>query len=242
MDRHIVKYTEMHPEKEDNMKVLFLGNSYTYFNDLPAMTAELAQAAGIDLITDSITRGGAYLHQFADPADELYGKWRAVYEKDRWDCVVFQNQSFHPVKDPAAFRQAALDMQKLLRPGQRILLYQTWAYKYGSDKLAGTGLAYDEMLTRMVSSCGAAADAVGGEAVPVGQAFAQVRALHPEIELYNPDGSHPSPAGTYLAACLSLAKISGHSPLYFAIPECVSVEEGGILRSAADWMTALVGV
>ena len=83
---------------------------------------------------------------------------------------------------------------------------------------------------------------MGGEAVPVGQAFGQMRALHPEIELYNPDGSHPSPAGTYLAACLFLAKVSGHSPLYFAIPDAVSVEEGGILRSVADWMTAAVPV
>ena len=224
------------------MKVLFLGNSYTYFNDLPAMTAELAEKAGINLITAGVTRGGAYLHQFADPADELYEKWKAVYEGDTWEYVVFQNQSFHPVKDPTAFRQAAVEMQKLLKPGQKILFYQTWAYKYGSEKLAGTGLAYDEMLTRMVASYGAAAEAVGGEAVPVGQAFAEVRALHPELEMYNPDGSHPSPAGTYLAACLFLAKVSGHSPLYFAIPDAVSVEEGGILRSVADWMTAAVPV
>jgi len=224
------------------MKVLFLGNSYTYFNDLPAMTAGLAEKAGIDLHTDSVTRGGAYLHQFADPADELYGKWQTLYQGDTWDYVVFQDQSFHPVKDPAAFRQTALDMQKLLRPGQKILFYQTWAYRYGSEKLAGTGLSYDEMLNRMTASYGAAAEAVGGEAVPVGQAFAEIRALHPEIGMYNPDGSHPSPAGTYLAACLFLAKVSGHSPLYFTIPEGVSVEEGGILRAAADWMTARVPV
>ena len=224
------------------MKVLFLGNSYTYFNDLPAMTAGLAEKAGIDLHTDSVTRGGAYLYQFADPADELYGKWQTLYQRDTWDYVVFQDQSFHPVKDPAAFRQTALDMQKLLRPGQKILFYQTWAYRYGSEKLAGTGLSYDEMLNRMTASYGAAAEAVGGEAVPVGQAFAEIRALHPEIGMYNPDGSHPSPAGTYLAACLFLAKVSGHSPLYFAIPEGVSVEEGGILRAVADWMTARVPV
>ena len=224
------------------MKVLFLGNSYTYFNDLPAMTAGLAEKAGIDLHTDSVTRGGAYLHQFADPADELYGKWQTLYQGDTWDYVVFQDQSFHPVKEPAAFRQTALDMQKLLRPGQKILFYQTWAYRYGSEKLAGTGLAYEEMLNRMTASYGAAAEAVGGEAVPVGQAFAEIRALHPEIGMYNPDGSHPSPAGTYLAACLFLAKVSGHSPLYFAIPEGVSVEEGGILRAVADWMTARVPV
>lgn len=224
------------------MKVLFLGNSYTYFNDLPAMTEALAKRAGVDLTTASVTRGGAYLHQFADPADELAAKWKPLYDGDTWDYVVFQNQSFHPVKDPAAFRKAALDVQAMLQPGQKILFYQTWAYKYGSEKLAGTGLAYDDMLTQMTASYGAAAEAVGGCAVPVGQAFAEVRALHPEIELYNPDGSHPSPAGTYLAACLFYAAITGRSPLYLTIPDTVSVEEGGILRTVADWMTARVPV
>lgn len=217
------------------MKVLFLGNSYTYFNDLPAMVQWLAEQTGNDVQTDSVTRGGAYLHQFADPADELYTLWQEKYRAAAWDAVVCQNQSFHPVKDPAAFRQAALDVQALCRPEQKFFFYQTWAYKYGSDKLAGTGLSYDEMLTRMVQSYAGAAEAVSGAVVPVGETFAQVRALHPEIELYNPDGSHPSPAGTYLAACLFLAVLTGHSPLYFPVPENVPAEDGEILRTIADW-------
>ena len=217
------------------MKVLFLGNSYTYFNDLPGMVQYLAEKSGLDVQTESVTRGGAYLHQFADPADELYTQWQKVYTEDDWDIVVCQNQSFHPVKDPAAFRQAALDVQALCRPGQKLVFYQTWAYKYRSDKLVGTGLAYEDMLTQMVTSYQAAADAVQGTVVPVGQTFAEVRSLHPEIELYNPDGSHPSPAGTYLAACLFLAGLTGHSPLYFAIPKTVPAEDGGILRCMADW-------
>lgn len=217
------------------MKILFLGNSYTYFNDLPGMVQWVAEKAGIDLQTDSVTRAGAYLHQFADPADELYTTWQNLYKQEEWDAVVCQNQSFHPVKDPAAFRQAALDVQVLCKSGQKFVFYQTWAYKYGSDKLAGTGLTYDEMLTRMMDSYAGAADAVQGTVVPVGRTFGELRALHPEIELYNPDGSHPSPAGTYLAACLFLAVLSGHSPLYFRIPETVSQEEGSVLRCIADW-------
>ena len=65
--------------------------------------------------------------------------------------------------------------------------------------------------------------------------IADFRALHPEIELYDPDGYHPSPAGTYLAACLFLSVLTGHSPMYFAIPDIVSTETGGILRCIADW-------
>lgn len=217
------------------MKALFLGNSYTYFNDLPGMVQWMAARNGIDLQTESVTRGGAFLHQFTDPADELYERWQTLYRQTEWDVVICQDQSFHPVGDPAAFRQAALQVQALCRPEQKIFFYQTWAYKYGSGKLAGTELSYGEMLRRMIDSYAGAAEAVNGTVVPVGYTFAQVRELHPEIELYNPDGSHPSPAGTYLAACLFLARLTGHSPLYFQIPENVPTETGGILRSMADW-------
>ena len=215
------------------MKVLFLGNSYTYFNDLPAMVQWMADQIGCDLQTDSVTRGGAYLHQFADPADGLYATWTEKYRSSTWDAVVCQNQSFHPVKEPAAFRQAAVDVQALCQPGQKFYFYQTWAYQYGSEKLAATGLAYAEMLEKMVKSYAGAAEAVGGGIVPVGEAFAQVRDTYPEIVMYNPDGSHPSPAGTYLAACLFLAMFAEYSPLNFPIPEGVSVEEGEKLRAAA---------
>ncbi len=218
------------------MQVLFLGNSYTFFNDLPQMTAEIAKKAGISLTTDSVTRGGAYLHQFADPADELYDKWRTLYDSQHWDAVIFQNQSFHPVKDPAAYKEAVLTMQKLLHPDQRILLYETWAYKDGSDKLASTGLTYGEMHRRMAASCQNAAAASNATVVPVGDAFAHIHDLHPEIELYDPDGSHPSPAGTYLAACLFVSKLTGNAPLYLPGFDGISAELCGILRIAADWL------
>ncbi len=222
------------------MHVLFLGNSYTFFNDLHRMTARIAKEGGISLTTDSVTRGGAYLHQFADPADELFERWQKLYQSQRWDAVVFQNQSFHPVKDPAAYKEAVLTMQKLLKPGQRILLYETWAYKDASDKLHGTGLTYTEMHSRMADSCRSAAEAAHAAVVPVGDAFAHLHDLHPEIELYNPDGSHPSPAGTYLAACLFVSKLTGHAPMYLPGADGIPAELCGILRTAADWILTAV--
>ncbi len=218
------------------MNVLFLGNSYTFFNDLPGMTATLATKAGVPLVTNSVTRGGAYLHQFTDPADELYNRWQSLYKSQAWDAVILQNQSFHPVKDPVAYRQAVMDMRSFLQPGQKIFLYETWAYKDQSEKLVKTELTYSAMYTRMVQSCRSAADATDAIVVPVGEAFAHIHDLHPEIELYNPDGSHPSPAGTYLAACLFFAKLTGRAPLLLPAIDSADMAVCDILRTVADWV------
>jgi len=78
------------------------------------------------------------------------------------------------------------------------------------------------------------------DVIPVGRCFATVYELHPELEMYQPDAFHPSPAGSYMAACLFLSYLSGQSPQYFPIPECVPTESGEIIRSIADWAEATV--
>jgi hypothetical protein len=56
------------------------------------------------------------------------------------------------------------------------------------------------------------ATAANAGLAPAGKAWAGVRAAHPEMELYAPDGIHPSREGSYLAACVIYAALSGKSP------------------------------
>jgi len=58
-----------------------------------------------------------------------------------------------------------------------------------------------------------AGNETGSLVIPAGLAFAASVAANPSIELYDPDGRHPSPAGTYLAACTVLAAVYGKSPV-----------------------------
>ena len=178
--------------------MLFVGNSFTYYNDLPAMVTALS---GEVLQCIGITKGGAYAHQYADPSHELGKRLRDGLPTGRWDWVVLQDQSFNPVGDPEDCL-AAMDALCVLTPDSRHCFYQTWAYRDGSEKLQNTGLTYEQMQEMLKTTYARSAHTHGGALAPVGDAFRAVKEQYPEIDLYEADSYHPNPAGTYLAACV----------------------------------------
>jgi len=188
------------------MKVLFIGNSFTFVNDLPAMLEEMS---GGEITYGKVLRGGAYLKWYADPAHEL-GVQVRERAKEQWDAIILQDQSFNPARDKADCVAQTKILADLF-PGTPVFMYQTWAYREGSEKLANTGLTYDEMKEKLYDAYHAAAEAVNGTRVPVGFGFAEVKRAAPEVDLYTEDSYHPSPAGTYLAACLFYSALTGNA-------------------------------
>lgn len=215
-------------------RILFVGNSFTYYNDLPAMFESVAKAAGLDIEARMVTKGGWYLNRFADPQDEMGQKLREAYAQEKWDYVVLQDQSFNPAKNSRDLVESAKIIREMMNCGEQMLMYQTWSYQAGSEKLAATGLTYKEMHDALKNAYQAAADAIGGVCVPVGDAFSECFRRHPEIGLYCADAFHPSPEGTYLAACSFYAAISGKSPMELVTPEGVDDKAAEDLRKIAD--------
>lgn len=176
------------------MRILFLGNSFTFFNDLPALVAELLQTeVGCSL------RGGASLIQHLNPADELCTLTHRLLTEEKWDYVVLQDHSRGPIEHTEDFRRALDGLCPMIRTaGARPVLYETWAYEEGSDMLAHTGMRFDEMQQRLTDAYRMAAEAHDALLAPVGQAFAAARHT---VSLYNAqDHFHPSEAGSRLAA------------------------------------------
>lgn len=214
-------------------QILFIGNSLTFFNDLPETLRMMAEKAGVEIAVDSVLKGGAYLRQFADEACELGQKLRAKYGEHPWDAVILQDQSFNPAKNPAGHLEAVKKIiTDVVTNGEEIYLYQTWAYQDGTEKLGMTGMTYDAMGTALRESYAASAEAVGGICVPVGDAFAL--AAEKGVDLYNPDNYHPSTAGTYLAACLFFRYLLGRIPSAEAVPGGMDGETAAILRECAE--------
>ena len=175
------------------MRILFLGNSFTFFNDLPGQVGQLLQAE-----TFSNVRGGAHLHQHLDPADELCTVTRRLLTEGKWDYVDLQDHSRGPIEHPDAFHQAVATLCPMIRAaGGKPVLYETWAYEEGTEALAATGLTFTDMQQRLSDAYLAAARANRTLLAPVGSAFAQVRTSQP---LYADDHFHPSEAGTQVAA------------------------------------------
>src|SRR5690349_10734060 len=189
-------------------RVLFLGNSYTYFNDLPAIFSELAKAGHqCSVETRMIAPSGKRLKDhWENPAA------RDALNSQRWDFVVLQDQSTlgtniyfegnSRVGNDDVFRPyAELWANEIRKHGATPVFYLTWSRRTTPEDQAALNYAYIH-----------AAKTTHSVVAPVGLAWARVRETDPKIDLYYRDGSHPSPAGSYLAACALYAAIFHKSP------------------------------
>ena len=185
------------------MRILMLGNSFTYFNN---MHETLAALTGWEVV--SHTRGGAYLCEHLDPTAELGAKTLPALQSERWDYVVLQEQSRAPYEKREQFLQSARELcLRIHSAGAVPVLYCTWAYRGGSQRLADTGLTYGQMRDALHESYLSAAKENGALLADVGWAFSSVRE---HADLYVPDDYHPSPVGSYLAAMTIAQRIRAH--------------------------------
>jgi hypothetical protein len=190
------------------LRVLFIGNSYTYYNNLPEVVGQLSAAAGQPVDVRMVAPGGWRLADHWDKGDA-----RPVVIGGRWDFVVLQEQSTlglnyyvdgrvrisgDEVFRPSADRWAA----EIRRAGAKPVFYLTWSRR-----------AVPEDQPALTHAYMSAARAGSATVAPVGLAWDAVRREHPGIVLYAADGSHPSPAGTYLAACTMVAALLDHNPV-----------------------------
>lgn len=191
------------------MNILFIGNSYTYYSDMPeALFAPLAARAGLDCRVTSVTVGGCTLARFADEADSAGEKLREAITGQRYDLVVLQEHGLQPVKKPSIFEKSVAALLDLLAPQtRRFLLYATPGRKEGHPDLLALGMTSEELTGKLA----VAYDEVGRKfdlpVAQVGRAFVDYAAAHSEAELYDPDLLHPSLLGSTLAAETILREI-----------------------------------
>jgi hypothetical protein len=211
-------------------RVLFIGNSYTYANDLPGTFAELARAAGHEVETGMLATGGATL---ADHASDAATMQRLG--SSRWDHVVLQEQSQIPairgLRGQQMYPAARSLIVHIRATGAGPMLLVTWAHRDGWPE---SGLPdFTVMQDGIDEGYEAIAHELAVPEAPVGQVWAQVRSDHPEVDLWQADGSHPSVSGTYLAACVLYASIFRESPPTSSSPAGLSQATATLLRQSA---------
>jgi hypothetical protein len=182
-------------------KVLFIGNSYTYFWNLPHQVAAMAESQKINITTRQSTSGGTSLAQHWRGEKKLQSL--QLLREGEYDAVVLQDFSMQALNAPDTLLHYGQQFANEAKAkGARVFLYMTWARAFDPYMQATITSKYEE-LARL---CGATV-------VPVGPAWERARSLRPDIELYDPDQSHPSPTGTYLTACVFYGVFTGQSPV-----------------------------
>lgn len=191
--------------------VLFVGNSYTFYHDMPeCIFAPMAAEAGQEMEVRAVTRGGCKLAWYADPEKEEGKRLRAVVEGRHFDCIVLQDHSLSTILDPGGFFGGIRKLKELLKTHtDRFVLYATWARKPGCPTLEEIGMTPGEMTRHIAEHYEEAGQRFGMDVAHVGRAFEEYSRVHPEAELYFEDLHHSSVLGSTIAAQTILRTITG---------------------------------
>lgn len=217
---------------------LFIGNSYTYVNNLPQLVQQLALANGDTLEVDSYAPGGYTFNNHFNDANTS----AKIYSKN-WDFVILQAQSQEPSFSPAQVNAQttpfARKLDSLIKDNYactKTIFYETWGRKFGD---AGNCAAYPPVCTytgmqnRLKQSYKLFADNASGIMAPAGEAFRESIAQNPSLELYQADQSHPSLEGSYLAAAVFYETLFQKSVLSNTYISSVSSATAAFLQQIA---------
>jgi hypothetical protein len=191
-------------EKKDTVRVLLVGNSYIYYNNLAQMIGLITDSLDTKIICKKSTIGAATLGQHWNSERGLQTKKNIASNK--FDIVVIQDNSMWPLehKDSVLY-YGRLFCNYIRANGAKPYLYNTWAREKTPQTQSSINAVYNELA--------AAENAIN---VPVGSSFDLARKTIPTMNLFHPDGSHPSAVGTFLIALSFIKKITGTLPKKYA--------------------------
>lgn len=218
-------------------KVLFLGNSYTAVNNLPLMVKNMANSSGDIIIYDSHTPGGYRFINHASDATSL-----SKINSEDWDYVVLQAQSQETSLSEAQMQAEVYPYAESLSNAIRAnnecsqpLFYMTWGRENGDATNCASRpwvCTYEEMDDVIKTTYIFMAESNAAELTAVGAVWRYIRENHPSIDLYSADGSHPSLAGSYAAACAFYTMIYKKDPSSVSWNSTLTESEANLIKAA----------
>ncbi len=186
--------------KQDTLNVLFVGNSYIYVNNLPHIVSLISDSTKTKIMTKKSTGPGASLREHWFGKKNL--KTKEIIKNGQFDIVILQEQSMAPIFRPDSFNTYGNLFCDFIREnGATPYLFLTWAREKVPQYQDNLNKAYFEL-----------SDKNDAQIVPVGPAWRMALKIRPTIELFLPDGSHPSKLGTFLTACIFTKVLTGEIP------------------------------
>ena len=184
------------------MKILFIGNSHTYMNDMPELVREMVEDA---------TGEACEVFMLAYPGKTLKWHMAEEYFSERFsilhggfDYCVLQERA-HPMPEETETVAYASRIAELCRKAGTVpVIFETWAEKANPENQEAMNRRYRNL----------AAD-LGALLAPVGEVWSAALAELQErfsTDLYNTDGAHASAAGIWLIATVLTKVMAGKLP------------------------------
>ncbi len=230
--------------KADSLKVLYLGNSHTFWHELPQMTAFLALSNGDTIIFDANTPGGCTLghpqngHLFNNVSLTLI-------DSLNWDYVILQEHSLFAVIDyygNTYMYPGAMALDSLIKtnyPCTKTIMQLIWGKKFGGQYCINSHCSIDfddfaHMQNSLTTKYLGLTNTISGIVAPTGEAWRQSITNGDPVELFDSDESHPSAAGTYLSACVYYSTLFQKSSVGSSYYAELSATDALYLQQIAD--------
>ncbi|WP_417091179.1 Ig-like domain-containing protein [Marvinbryantia sp.] len=203
-----------------NPKILFVGNSHTYMNNVPGMVKRLCEKNGISPQITTVVHGTYSLYDYAYPDKndaeqvKLSKKLKLLLNNKKWDYVILQDRRYEGVTNTSRAKKAVQALRPLIKKsGAQMVFYLSWAPEKGhSDYSNGWASSPADYLSKKADLYYALADKYNAALAPSGIAFQRASTLFPELKLYSADKNHASVAGSYLSACVIYSTLFNKSP------------------------------
>jgi len=203
----------------EQIRVLFIGNSYTHMNNFPEIVANIGAEKGDMIYSDYSAINNYTLEKHFSHSQTI-----EKIKEGCWDYVILQEQSQRPVMDSATFHDKtehyANELTNLIyayNPSAQPILFLTWGRKLGDKELCKRfkwTCSYKEMQKMLIHRYNLLGSKLALPVAPCGIAWEHFETnLLNHINLFHKDNSHPNEVGSYLNACIFYTVITGNSPV-----------------------------
>lgn len=188
------------------MKILFIGNSHTYCHAVPYQCRELLASIGIESQVSMVAQPGKSLawHK-KNPTSKI------ALQYGDWDNIILQ-QASHPFGGTEELLNSVKNLLDLITGKPKVWLYKTWC-----EKAKPENQSYIDDAFKAVS------EKLSLPIIPISEAWHTIEERNPGHELYDNDGCHSGPSGSYVAGLCIARALSGKSVV--GLPSTLSCQQ-----------------
>jgi hypothetical protein len=213
------------PPYRKNLRVVFIGNSRTYYQDMPGIVVEFAKTIGTNIKAKVVVQGGQTLeghwNDNSNAQNAITSEWN--------DFVVLQEKSTRLYEQPDLYQEYTTRFCKLTDNEAITLMLVNWI----------TPISYQQSSTNQTVIAIQKEENKGSEICAAGEAWKTTNIERPDINLYLEDG-HPNENGAYLTACFMHSVLHRVSPV--GLPNSVVTQNGTSISIDPEYANYLQNV